>query len=91
VALEPGALAVTVRRLGPDVSGRVRVVPAAGPLPLALVPEDVRIGRIPVPGALVGWVMRQYDPTGRIARRLVMPVGIGRIAIAPEAITIAAE
>jgi hypothetical protein len=91
VVLEPGALAVTVRRLGPDVTGRVRVVPVAAPLPIALVPEDVRFGAVPVPGALVGWVMRQYDPTGRIARRLVMPVGVGRIAIDPAAITVSTE
>jgi hypothetical protein len=80
-----------VRRLGPDVTGRIRVVPVEAPLPIALVPEDVRIGAVPVPGALVGWVMRQYDPTGRIARRLVMPVGIGRIAIDPAAIVISSE
>ena len=91
VTLVPGALAVTVRQAGPDVTGRVRLVPVASPLPVALVPEDVRIGSMHLPDALVGWVVRQYDPTGRIARRLAMPVSLGRIAIDPAAITISTE
>jgi LmeA-like phospholipid-binding/Dolichyl-phosphate-mannose-protein mannosyltransferase len=91
VTLEPGALAVTVHQFGPDVRGRVRLVPVAAPLPLALVPEDVRIGPVLLPDALVGWVMRQYDPTGRIARRLAMPITIGRIAVDPASITISSD
>jgi hypothetical protein len=39
----------------------------------------------------VGWVMRQYDPTGRIARRLAMPITIGRIAVDPASITISSD
>jgi hypothetical protein len=91
VMLEPGALAVSVHQFGPDVTGRVRVVPAVAPLPLALVPEDVRIGAVALPDVMVGWVMRQYDPTGRIARRLAMPVTVGRVTIDRAAITIGAE
>ena len=91
VRLEPGALVVTVRQFGPDVTGRVRVVPVPAALPVALVPEDVRVGAVALPDALVGWVMRQYDPTGRIARRLAMPVTIGRITVGPTAVTISTE
>lgn len=91
VTLEPGALAVTVRQFGPDLTGRVRVLPVTAPLPIALVPEDVRIGAVALPDTLVGWVMRQYDPTGRISQRLAMPVTVGRITIDPRAITISAE
>ena len=92
VVLEPGALAVRVRQFGPDVTGRVRVVPAsATPLPVVLVPEDVRIGSLPLPDTVVGWVMRQYDPTGRIARRLAMPVSVGAITVQPAAVTIGAK
>jgi hypothetical protein len=91
VALQPGALAVAVHQFGPDITGRVRVVPVpAAPLPVSLVPEDVRIGAVAVPDTVVGWVMRQYDPTGRIARRLAMPVTMGRIAVEPGAVTIGA-
>jgi hypothetical protein len=79
-------------QFGPDVTGRVRVVPVpAAALPVALVPEDVRIGSLALPDALVGWVMRQYDPTGGIARHLAMPVTVGRITVQPTAVTIGAE
>jgi hypothetical protein len=89
VVLEPGALAVRVRQFGPDVTGRVRVVPApAAALPFVLVPEHVRIGSLPLPDTVVGWVMRQYDPTGRIARRLAMPLTVGSIAVRPDAVII---
>jgi hypothetical protein len=56
-----------------------------------LIPEDVRIGTVALPDTVVGWVMRQYDPTGRIARRLAMPVSVGRIAVQPSAVTIGPE
>ena len=83
---------MTVRQFGPDVTGRVRVVPVpAAALPVALVPEDVRIGSLALPDTVVGWVMRQYDPTGRIARRLAMPVTLGRVAVQPGAVTIGGE
>ena len=91
VTLEAGALAVVVRQFGPDVTGRVRVVPAPGDLPVAFVPEDVRVGRVALPDALVDWVTRQFDPTGRIARRLAMPVKIGRVTVEPAGVTISVE
>jgi hypothetical protein len=92
VALESGALAVRVGQFGPDVTGRVRVVPApAEALPVVLVPEGVRIGPVALPDTVVGWVMRQYDPTRGIARHLAMPVTVGRITVQPAAVTIGAE
>jgi Dolichyl-phosphate-mannose-protein mannosyltransferase/LmeA-like phospholipid-binding len=91
VTLESGALAVTVRQFGPDVTGRVRVVRAPGDLPIALVPEGVRVGRLAIPDGLVDWVTRQYDPTGRIARRLAMPVKIGQVTIQADGVTISGE
>jgi hypothetical protein len=91
VTLEQGRLRVVVTQFGPDASGWVRVLPAAGTRPFTIVADDVRVGLLPVPGALVTWVTRQYDPTGRIARRLAMPVTIGRIAIEPTAISVSTE
>ena len=35
--------------------------------------------------------MRQYDPSTRIARRLAMPVAVGRISVEPEGVTISSE
>jgi hypothetical protein len=80
-----------VRQFGPDVTGRVRVVRAPGDLPIALVPEGVRVGRLAIPDGLVDWVTRQYDPTGRIARRLAMPVKIGQVTIQADGVTISGE
>jgi len=60
-------------------------------LPVSFVPENVRIGSVPLPDTVVGWVMRQYDPTGRIARRLAMPLTVGTIAVGPSAVTIGIE
>ena len=91
VRLDHGALEVAVSQFGPDVTGRVRVLPARGTLPFALIAENVRVGPITLPGALVSWVTRQFDPTGRIARRLAMPVTVGRIAIEPTGITISPD
>jgi 4-amino-4-deoxy-L-arabinose transferase-like glycosyltransferase len=91
VRLDQGRLRVVVTQLGPDVTAWVRLLPAGGMRPFAIAAEDVRVGILPVPGALVSWVTRQYDPTGRIARRLAMPVTVGRIAIAPDAVTISAD
>ncbi|OGL04687.1 MAG: hypothetical protein A3E31_11665 [Candidatus Rokubacteria bacterium RIFCSPHIGHO2_12_FULL_73_22] len=86
LALEPGALALTLRQPGPDVAARVRVLPAAD-RPFALLADRVRVGGVPVPGPLVDWVVRNYDPTPRM-RELPIPVAVGRIAVAPGAIRV---
>ena len=91
VRLDHGALEVAVSQFGPDFTGRVRVLPAAGVRPFTLIAEDVRVGPLPLPTALVRWVTREFDPTGRIARRLVMPVTVGRITIEPAAVTISSD
>jgi hypothetical protein len=87
VALEDGALAFSVRLPGPDVSARVRIVPAAD-RPFALAFERVRVGGVPVPSLLVDWVVRGYDPSLRLASRLPVPVEIGRVTVTPDAIRI---
>jgi hypothetical protein len=89
VKFEPGALAVAMSLPGPDVAGRVRVLPATE-RPFAVVADHVTVGGISVPGPLVDWVVRTWDPTPRIASRLPVPVAVGRIEITPEAIRISA-
>ncbi|MGH7331982.1 MAG: LmeA family phospholipid-binding protein, partial [Candidatus Rokuibacteriota bacterium] len=91
VTLDHGALEVAVSQFGPDVTGRVRVLPSPGPRPFALIAEQVRVGSVRLPTILVSWVTRQFDPTGRIARRLAMPVTVGRIVIEPGGITISPD
>ncbi len=87
VRLEPGALAFVFRQPGPDVSGRVRILPSAD-RPFELAFEQVRVGGVPAPGMVVDWVVRGYDPSLRLASRLPVPVEIGRVEIAPDAVRI---
>jgi hypothetical protein len=88
VRLEPDAMAFAVQLPGPDVSGRVRVVPAAG-RPFALDPDGIRVGGVPVPAPLVGWVFRNLDPSARLGDRLPVPVEIAAVRVTADAIRIA--
>ena len=90
VGLEGGALAFAIEQPGPDVSARVRFLPAHD-RPFALAAEHVRLGGVPVPQALVNWVVRNYDPAPRIASRLPIPVEVGRIVIGDDGIRIAPD
>ncbi len=90
VTADGDALAVTVRQAGPDVSARVRVLPSADG-PFALEVERVRVGRVPVPDALVNWVIRGLDPSPRLASRARFPVEIGRVSVRDAALRISSE
>jgi hypothetical protein len=43
---------------------------------------------VPVPDLLVNWVIRNYDPSARIAARLPFPIELGRISVSGEALRI---
>ena len=60
--LGQGAVAFSVSQPGPDVTARVRLVPA-NDRPFALAFEGVRAAGIPLPDPLVDWVVRGYDPS----------------------------
>jgi len=87
VKLESGAVAFVMHLPGPDVAARVRFVPA-NDRPFALEAESVRIGWIPVPAPLVDWVVRTWDPSPRLARRLPVPVTLRHLDVTPEAIKV---
>lgn len=87
VSLEPDAVAVRLPQLGTAVSGRVHIVPAAD-RPFALIGEDVHLGGVPLPGRLVDWVIRNYDPSAQLASRAPFPIAIGRVRVSPDAIRI---
>lgn len=87
VMFEPEAVRFRLRQPGPDVSARVRFAPAAD-RPFAVLAEDVRVGGVPVPAALVNWVVRHFDPGPRMASRLPVAVELGRIDVTPDAIQI---
>jgi hypothetical protein len=87
VQLTSGAVFFTARQSIADVSALVRVVPAAD-RPFALEVERASIGWMPLPAALVNWVVRHYDPTPRMKSRLPFPVEVGRITITEQALRV---
>ena len=87
VRADGDALAVAVRQSGPDVTARIRLTSAAD-RPFALSAERVRVGGVPVPAALVNWVIRNFDPTPKIASRVPFPVEIGRVSVGDDSLRI---
>lgn len=90
VSADGDTLAITVRRAGPDVSARVRLLPATD-RPIVLEAERVRVGGVPVPGALVNWVIRTVDPFPRMASRLPFPVEVGSVTVNGQALRISTK
>lgn len=87
VVLENGAALFRLQQPGPDVTARVRFMPADD-RPFTLVADEVALGRLVLPSALVNWVVRNYDPTPRMAARLPVTVQVRPITIAPDAVRI---
>jgi hypothetical protein len=87
VRLVAGAVEVVVEQPGPDLAARVRVATAAG-RPLALAVERARLGWVPLPGMLVDWVVRNYDPTPQLTSRLAFPVDVARITVSEQAVRV---
>jgi hypothetical protein len=87
VRLAPEAVYFTARQPGFDVWALVKVRPGTD-APFRLEAERVAVGWIPVPAALVNWVVRHYDPTPRLRSRLPFPVEIGRVTVTEQALRI---
>ncbi len=86
LTLGAGYVDVRLPLPGPDVAARVRLLSVTD-RPFALAAERVRLGGVPVPGPLVNWVVRNFDPSLRLAR-LPIPVQVGRFSLTPEAIQV---
>ena len=79
--LEDGAVSVAVNRPGPDVAGRLSILPGArGGSPFSLEVERLTLGGVPLPAVLVGWVFRHYDPAPKLAR-LPVAVDLGTLRV----------
>jgi 4-amino-4-deoxy-L-arabinose transferase-like glycosyltransferase len=91
VELGEGMARVRSTKLGPALEATVRLGPGREGAPFALDVTDVRVARVPIPGAMVSWVVRQFDPTLRL-RDLPVAVSLapttlrsGRVEVgAPE-------
>ena len=65
---------------GPGLSARLALAAGSPPAPFTLRAADVRYGGVRLPGFLVDWIVRNFDPTPRL-RRLPMPVSMAPIRI----------
>jgi hypothetical protein len=81
------AIDVRLPYAGVTIAARVRFAPPRDTL-FALTADRVVVAGVPVPRALVGWVVRNFDPSVRLAHRLPMRVEIGRIVVARGGIQI---
>jgi Dolichyl-phosphate-mannose-protein mannosyltransferase/LmeA-like phospholipid-binding/Alg9-like mannosyltransferase family len=87
VRLGDGAADVQVDRIGPELFARVRLESGSGESPFTLLADRVRIGKLPVPDALIDWIVRQFDPTLAL-RKLPIEVTLSPIRIEPGRIVI---
>jgi hypothetical protein len=85
--LEDGAVSVVLSRPGPDVAGRLRLSTGGSTGPLALQAERLSLGGVPLPGFLIHWVLRQFDPAPHLAA-LPVTLEVGEIRIEPGRIVI---
>lgn len=89
VQLEDGAAQVRTTKLGPAVEATVRFGPGRNEAPFAIEVSDLRVARVPVPGAIVSWVVRQFDPAPRL-RDMPVAVLMPAITIGPEGVEMGA-
>jgi len=61
-------------------SARVGATPGTPTAPFELKVADLKVAGLPVPGPLVNWVVRHFDPTNRL-KNLPVPVEVAPIAI----------
>jgi hypothetical protein len=87
VALGDGS--ADVRLKGLPGSARVGLRPGSPTAPFALAVDDLSVGGIRVPGVLVDWVVRHFDPTLRL-KDLPVPVSLPPIRIRPGRIELGA-
>ncbi len=88
--LEAGAVGVAVAQPGLEVTGRLKLLPGRQSVPLTVQAEQVRVGGIPLPGLLVQWVFRHYDPSPRL-RALPVAIELDQIRVEPGRIVVSSR
>jgi hypothetical protein len=88
--VEPCRVAVRWSLPGPDLRARLGLTDGPAPAPFTLRVDGVRYGGLRVPGLLVGWIVRNFDPTPRL-RRLPMTVSVAPISIGAGRLEIGRE
>lgn len=87
ITLRDGTANVLVTGFGPALRARIRFGPADQDRPFTLIVERVSIGGVRMPGFLVDWIMRHFDPTPGL-RRLPVPVTLAPVRILPGRIEV---
>ncbi len=90
ITLRDGTGDMLVTGFGPALRARIRFGPADQDRPFSLIVERVSIGGVHVPGFLVDWIMRHFDPTPGL-RRLPIPVTLAPVRIRPGRIEVGAN
>ena len=90
VALLDDGARIRLAQPGPDVDLRLSVRPGSDGRPVVLDARGVRLGGVPVPDALTGWVVRNYDPTLKWAQ-LPVPVDVSPVRIRRGVLEVGAE
>jgi 4-amino-4-deoxy-L-arabinose transferase-like glycosyltransferase len=88
VAFVAGAALVRLGQPGPAVAARVSLGLGRDGRPVVLDVHALRIGGVPVPDALTGWVVRAWDPTLRWAA-LPVAVEVAPVRIVPGRLEVA--
>src|SRR5262249_44947811 len=87
LTLDEGAGVFALGGPGPTLRAPGRVPPAPDrPVPIAA--ERVSIGGVPVPSLIVDWLVRNFDPSPRLAARLPFPVELGAVTVTRDAVRI---
>ena len=90
ITLRDGTGDMLVTGFGPALRARIRFGPADQDRPFTLIVERVSIGGVHVPGFLVDWIMRHFDPTPGL-RRLPIPVTLAPVRIRAGRIEVGAN
>jgi hypothetical protein len=90
VAFDDGSARAIVHGMGPEIRGRVRLLPGAGESPMTFAVDQVRVAGIGIPGPLVAWVVRSFDPTPRL-RQLPLGISLGPVALRPGRLEVGAD
>lgn len=89
VSFADGMARIRSTKLGPAIEATVRLGPGRDGAPFAIDVSDVRVGRVPIPHAMVSWIARQFDPTLRL-RDLPVAVSMAAVTVTPQAIEVGA-
>jgi len=72
--MEPCWIGVHWSLPGPDLRARLGVDAGPAPMPFSLRADGVRYGGVRLPSLMVGWVVRNFDPTPRLRLPITVPV-----------------